>query len=531
MIAWRFYAGLRGAIRELGRATHRLAQGDLTARVRLRSRDELEALGEAFNRMAEALARRTRELERAHAAKTRFLATLSHELRTPLQAILGYGRLLQRGLGGLLTPRGERFAVGLLAAAQHLLALVENALQFVKLEAGEERLQPTAFRLAELVEEAQREVEALAREKGVPLVVRLRRGSDRALYADRLKLERVLVNLLTNAVRAARGRVELRAGLHKGWAIFAVHDDGPGVPEGLRDRDRLVRALSGPGGLGTRAGLGHRAALRRHARGPDPLAEPSRPGQPVRRCRPDEPARCPSRGRGPMSMNATGPTRPKATVLVVEDDPRTREVVGAFLAAQGYDVVEAQDGVEALERVRGHAVDVVLLDLMLPKLDGWAVLAALRRTSAVPVVVITARDRVEERVRGLRMGADDYVVKPFDLEELEARLEAVLRRVRPQRRLRVGELTVDELRKEVRLQGRTLALSPKEYELLVLLARHPGRVFSPEELAARLWPDRPMTANDVAQLVYRLRRKLEPDPAKPRFVVTVLGFGYRLRAG
>ena len=232
-----------------------------------------------------------------------------------------------------------------------------------------------------------------------------------------------------------------------------------------------------------------------------------------------------------MSMNATGPTRPKATVLVVEDDPRTREVVGAFLAAQGYDVVEAQDGVEALERFRGHAVDVVLLDLMLPKLDGWVVLAALRRTSAVPVVVITARDRVEERVRGLRMGADDYVVKPFDLEELEARLEAVLRRARPQRRLRVGELTVDELRKEVRLQGRTLALSPKEYELLVLLARHPGRVFSPEELAARLWPDRPMTANDVAQLVYRLRRKLEPDPTKPRFVVTVLGFGYRLRAG
>ena len=232
-----------------------------------------------------------------------------------------------------------------------------------------------------------------------------------------------------------------------------------------------------------------------------------------------------------MSMSATGPARVKATVLVVEDDPRTREVVGAFLAAQGYDVVEAQDGVEALERFRGHAVDVVLLDLMLPKLDGWAVLAALRRTSAVPVVVITARDRVEERVRGLRMGADDYVVKPFDLEELEARLEAVLRRVRPQRCLRVGELTVDELRKEVRLQGRTLALSPKEYELLVLLARHPGRVFSPEELAARLWPDRPMTPNDVAQLVYRLRRKLEPDPAKPRFVVTVPGFGYRLRAG
>ncbi len=261
LIAWRFYAGLRGAIRELGRATHRLAQGDLTARVRLRSRDELEALGEAFNRMAEALARRTQELERAHAAKTRFLATLSHELRTPLQAILGYGRLLQRGLGGPLTPRGERFAVGLLAAAQHLLALVENALQFVKLEAGEERLQPTAFRLAELVEEAQREVEALAREKGVPLVVRLRRGSDRALYADRLKLERVLVNLLTNAVRAARGRVELRAGLHKGWAIFAVHDDGPGVPEGLRDRDRLFEPFQGQEGSGLGLGL---AIVRRY---------------------------------------------------------------------------------------------------------------------------------------------------------------------------------------------------------------------------------------------------------------------------
>lgn len=220
---------------------------------------------------------------------------------------------------------------------------------------------------------------------------------------------------------------------------------------------------------------------------------------------------------------------PKAKVLLVEDDGRTREVVRVFLEARGYTVVEAVDGPEALERFRAHSdLEAVLLDLRLPGLDGWAVLAALRRGSEVPIVVITARDRVEDRVKGLRMGADDYVVKPFDLEELEARLEAVLRRARPQPRLRVGELTVDERRKEVRLRGQVLELSPKEYELLVLLARQPGRVFSPEELAARLWPDRPMTPNDVAQLVYRLRRKLEPDPAHPRLVVTVPGFGYRL---
>lgn len=258
-VIWRFHRGLKGAILELQGAVRRFAAGDDGAQARLRTQDELQELGEAFNRMARALTERTRELERAHAAKTRFLATLSHELRTPLQAILGYGRLLQRGLGGPLPPPGERFVVGLLAAAQHLLALVENALQFVKLEAGEEGLHPMPLRLEALVEEARREVEALAREKGVQLIVRRRRGSDGTLYADRLKLERVLVNLLTNAVRAARGRVELRAILCKSWVVFAVRDDGPGVPDELRAV--LFEPFQGQEGSGLGLGL---AIVRRY---------------------------------------------------------------------------------------------------------------------------------------------------------------------------------------------------------------------------------------------------------------------------
>ncbi len=218
-------------------------------------------------------------------------------------------------------------------------------------------------------------------------------------------------------------------------------------------------------------------------------------------------------------------------ILVVEDDPDSLEVLQVYLESRGHEVVTARDGVEALRRFRETNPDLVLLDIMMPKLDGWDVLAAIREESDVPIIMVTARDSTEDAVRGLSAGVDDYITKPFKLREVEARIEAVMRRYRPraEERLQVGELVIDDRRKEVRLGGRVVHLSPKEYEILKLLASDPGRVFSDQEIIRKVWPEGSLaSANDVKRYIHLLRQKLGDNPRNPKLILTVRGFGYRL---
>lgn len=220
-----------------------------------------------------------------------------------------------------------------------------------------------------------------------------------------------------------------------------------------------------------------------------------------------------------------------ARILVCEDEPDIAEILRRFLSAQGFDVIAESTGEGALERLAEGEPDLVLLDVMLPDMDGWQVLAEIRRTSECPVIMLTALGRVEDRVRGLSHGADDYICKPFDLDEVRARIDAVLRRskVSP----RAPEIEIDDLRKEVRVKGRPVFLSPKEYALLSLLASEPGRVFSTEEILERVWPKEknPYAGpQDVQKYASFLRKKLEEDPAHPQLLLTVRGFGYRLAA-
>jgi len=217
-------------------------------------------------------------------------------------------------------------------------------------------------------------------------------------------------------------------------------------------------------------------------------------------------------------------------ILVVEDDARSRELLVKYLGAKGHEVSAAEDGSRALTAVVSVSPDLVLLDVNLPELDGWAVLDAVRKFSRVPVIMVTVRDSAQDKVAGLDLGADDYVTKPFDLRELDARISAVMRRYQattPQV-IRTDELMIDDERKEVVVRGQGIALSPKEYELLRLLASKPGKVYSTDEILAAVWPDRDAAAaEDVKKYVHMLRSKVELDPADPRIIVTVRGFGYR----
>jgi len=215
-------------------------------------------------------------------------------------------------------------------------------------------------------------------------------------------------------------------------------------------------------------------------------------------------------------------------VLIVEDDAEARLILAKYLASQGYETREAENGTQALEVFHRDEPDALLLDLMIPPPDGWEVLQYVRGQSTIPIVVITARDATDDVVKALQMGADDYIVKPFKLREVEARLKAALRRHRPPA-LKIGPLEIDDQRKEVRLRGERVDLSPKEYELLKLLASEPGRVFSDREILERVWPEGSLASStDVKRYIHLLRRKVEEDPKHPKLILTVKGFGYKL---
>jgi DNA-binding response OmpR family regulator len=228
-------------------------------------------------------------------------------------------------------------------------------------------------------------------------------------------------------------------------------------------------------------------------------------------------------------------------VLVVEDEPTLLETLEYNLARQGYEVHTATDGLKALEVARQEQPDVIVLDIMLPGLDGLEVCRILRQEMSVPILMLTARAEELDRVLGLEMGADDYLTKPFSMRELLARVKALLRRVRLIReelaaedgavsaeKLAFGDLTIDLARREVLLQGEALKLKPQEYELLVFLARNRGMVLSRDLILERVWGwDYGGGSRTVDVHVRWLREKIEPDPAHPARIVTVRGVGYR----
>jgi two-component system response regulator MtrA len=219
-------------------------------------------------------------------------------------------------------------------------------------------------------------------------------------------------------------------------------------------------------------------------------------------------------------------------VLLVEDDPSIREVTSLGLAAAGYRVTSCGDGRDALERFRGERFEAIVLDVMLPSLDGFEVCREIRRESPVPIIMVTARSDTIDVVVGLESGADDYVTKPFEMPELVARVRAVLRRSSApveHSPIVLGDLEVDPSAFTARKGGRDLALTATEFRLLLELARRPGQVFTREVLLERVWSyDYLGDSRLVDVAVQRLRAKVEEDPARPCLIRTVRGAGYRL---
>ncbi|WP_457110232.1 response regulator [Marmoricola sp. URHA0025 HA25] len=221
-----------------------------------------------------------------------------------------------------------------------------------------------------------------------------------------------------------------------------------------------------------------------------------------------------------------------ARVLVVDDDVTVREVVVSYLRAGGHSVVEAADGAEALRAMRSDPADLVVLDLMMPGIDGLEVCRRLRATGDVPIIMLTALGAEVDRVVGLESGADDYVTKPFSPRELVLRVDALLRRVGEQAKpdtgcVADGDLVVDSGRHEVTLAGEVLALTSREFDLLRFLVSNPGTAYSRDELLQQVWGWSFGDQSTVTVHVRRLREKVERDPKRPSRLVTVWGVGYR----
>jgi DNA-binding response OmpR family regulator len=226
-----------------------------------------------------------------------------------------------------------------------------------------------------------------------------------------------------------------------------------------------------------------------------------------------------------------------STILLVDDEDSVQKLLAYPLEREGFRVLQARDGEEALERFASEHVDLVVLDLMLPKLDGLEVCKRLRAKSEVPIIMLTARDDELDKVVGLELGADDYITKPFSIQEFRSRVRALLRRAAVRRPTGTPEdvitaegLEVDLARRSVEVRGKPVQLTYVEFELLRTMAAHPGRVYSRRMLLESLWGAADFREPRTIDVhVRHLREKLEQDPAEPEYILTVRGVGYRFR--
>jgi two-component system response regulator ResD len=213
-------------------------------------------------------------------------------------------------------------------------------------------------------------------------------------------------------------------------------------------------------------------------------------------------------------------------ILIADDEADMRNLLKIVLKSQGYEVLEAEDGKAACEVLQNDAVDLLILDIMMPEVNGWQVLQ--KTGGGIPTLVLSARGTVEDRVKGLNLGASDYLIKPFDMRELIARVQALLRRQDKKNLLRHGPLLINCLSKEVRIGETVLELTPKEYEVLEFLARRPGQVFSREQMVERLWGyDYSGELRAVDTHIKNVRVKLREAGGDPNWIATVWGFGYK----
>ncbi len=446
--------------------------------------------------------------------RTALLTSISHDLRTPLASILGSATSLKAYRASLGEKEQDELLGTIREESERLNHFIANLLDMTRLESGALAPNLEAVDLSDVIGSVLRRAPlgehrvALELQPSLPL-----------LRLDPVLFEQVLFNLLDNAVKyAPGGTVTIRARHEGSVAYIAVLDEGPGLPDEDRERvfDKFYRVRASDK---KRAGTGLGLAI---ARG---FMEAM--GGSITAANREE-----RKWRG-LHSNGTDRMNP-LRILIVDDEPPIRRFLKTALTAQDYRVEEAGDGETALDFLKRNPVDLIVLDLGLPGIDGLEVIRRRREEGdTTPIVILSSRDDEAGKVQALDLGADDYVAKPFGMEELSARIRAALRHRLQQEGekplFRAGDLTVDLVRRVVTVRGQEVKLTPREYDLLRLLVAHAGKVLTHKFILREVWGGE----SDVQYLriyVRTLRQKLEADPEQPGLILTEQGVGYRLRS-
>jgi PAS domain S-box-containing protein len=478
--------------------------------------------------------RRLRELERL---KSDFVALVTHELRTPLTAIKGSAESLL-GNGKSHDPERVRtFARIIDQQGERLQELIDNLLSLSQLEAGALRLQRQNIVLPPLIRTIMQQV----RETMPDLRIQADVDTDLLpVNADPRRIEQVLQNLLDNAAKYSpnNGVITISAQTTGNRVQLSVRDQGPGIPIEERERvfDRfyqVARPTTRSVG-GTGLGLAICKALVEAHGGTIWIDEAPGGGALVSFSLPALPADTPiDSSSGPATLGA--PIHTNTRILVLDDDPPLQRVLERGLQDAGFSVQVCGDPQEALNTLASHTPDLMLIDVMLPGMDGFSVCQQIREWSNIPVIMLTASTSEQDIVKGFNAGADDYVTKPFRMQELLVRIDAVLRRSQQVASfgevslIQIENLTIDLARHQVLLGQEEIALTPTEYQILAYLARHAGQSLTHEQILQAVWGEGYSRENNYLWVhVAHLRKKIEPDPRRPRFILTERGLGYRM---
>ena len=472
-------------------------------------------------------------------ATSNLLSNISHELRSPLAAIKGFVSMLVDFPPYGAEERRQVFLQSISQSTTQLGRLIDHMLEILRLDAGIVRLERRLLALEPIV---QRTVQPLRlTQKDYEYEVSLS-ASLPQIEIDPAQIEQVLRNLLDNAIKRSPpgGKISVQAAQQESEVMLRITDRGteitPDVLARIFERTYQISQLS----LGQSFETGLGLYLCREilvAHGGRIWAESDAAGATFCVALPVNPVL----GKTPASGQSLAQTAPAEqalwttiTGLIVEDDAPMVRLLELSLQSEGYKVVTARRGEAALELASTQRFNFVLLDVQLPDLDGFQICHRLREFSNVPIIIITGHADERDRVRGLNMGADDYLIKPISQTELIARVRAVLRRtgvmspVVPQLIAHFGDLTLDFARRQVLLRGQPVTLSPREYHLLQYLASKPGHVFTHNQLLTEVWGSEYRDATQYLWVhISRLRHKLEDDKDNPRYVFTESGVGYR----
>jgi DNA-binding response OmpR family regulator/signal transduction histidine kinase len=462
---------------------------------------------------ASALRAKTEEM------RSSLLSAVSHDLRTPLASITGAVSTLRDQSVQLSRAQRDDMLDTIAQEAERLERLVANLLEVTQVESGSLRVRREWVPFEEIAGAAVARLDVALKSRPLRVV----QAPDLPLLSvDPVLFQQVLVNLLENAIKytPADSEIEIDGHAHDGAVVIEVKDRGPGIPPG--DEARVFEKFY-RGSHGHVAGAGLGLAI---CKG---IVEAHGGTIDVER-----------RAGGGAVFRVTLPfvavmSSLDPLVLVVEDEPQMRRFIRASMEAHGYRIAEASSGADAIALATGRTPDVMLLDLGLPDGDGIDLTRRFREWSRVPIIVISARGREEDKVAALDAGADDYLTKPFSVNELLARVRVALRHARndagsQEATLEFGDLRIDLARREVRAYGHDVHLTPIEYKLLALLARNAGRVLTHRQIIKEVWgTSYAGQSHHVRVHMAELRKKIESDPARPQWLITEVGVGYRLR--